>query len=291
MANWYYYDQTGKKCGPVDSKTLKTLAQNGIITDNSVIETETGKSAKAKNVKGLEFLSRTVPVPPVYSGSPNEPPKPQETSTPPPTVTNPWAALDQENQEQQPQVSLDSFDNMISEALTQEIQDQQTTTVSLNGIGSRLIVSLNGIGSRLIVYDNKIRIVRSGVGSFILHGLKGDKTLYYHQITSLQIKKGNMLTNGYLQFSIQGGKESTGGILAATQDENTIIFNYKQNDQAQRIHDLIENKLLESQMPKQTPISTQISVTDEIVKMKNLLDNGLISQEEFNAFKKKMLGI
>jgi uncharacterized Tic20 family protein len=69
MANWYYYDQTGKKCGPVDSKTLKTLAQQGLITADTIIENEQGKSAKAGIIKGLEFPSRAIPVPPVYSGS------------------------------------------------------------------------------------------------------------------------------------------------------------------------------------------------------------------------------
>jgi hypothetical protein len=156
---------------------------------------------------------------------------------------------------------------------------------------SNNIVCLSGIGGRLDVYDNKIIIVRSGGVSFLLHGLKGDKTLYYHQITSLQLKKADGFTNGYIQFSIQGGRESTGGILAATQDENTIMFNQTQNDHAQRIHDLIERKLLEAQTSKQTSVSAPISVTDEIAKMKKLLDSGVISQEEFNAFKKKMLGI
>jgi hypothetical protein len=69
------------------------------------------------------------------------------------------------------------------------------------------------------------------------------------------------------------------------------MFNYKQNDRAQEIHDLIEKRFLESQMPKQMPVAPQIYVTDEIAKMKKLLDNGAISQEEFNAFKKKVLGI
>jgi predicted transcriptional regulator len=69
------------------------------------------------------------------------------------------------------------------------------------------------------------------------------------------------------------------------------VFNHKQNDQAQKIHNFIEQKLLEIQVPKQMPTLAQTSVTDEITKMKKLLDNGTISQDEFNAFKKKALGI
>jgi uncharacterized Tic20 family protein len=70
MANWYYYDQAGRKCGPVDSKTLKTLVQQSLITADTIIENEQGKSAKAGTIKGLEFPSRTIPAPPAYSDSP-----------------------------------------------------------------------------------------------------------------------------------------------------------------------------------------------------------------------------
>ncbi|MDR2437988.1 MAG: DUF4870 domain-containing protein [Planctomycetaceae bacterium] len=66
MTNWYYYDQTGQKCGPIDSQTLKTLVQHGIITNNTIVETETGKSDKAENVKGLDFLLHTSSAPPIY---------------------------------------------------------------------------------------------------------------------------------------------------------------------------------------------------------------------------------
>jgi hypothetical protein len=44
-------------------------------------------------------------------------------------------------------------------------------------------------------------------------------------------------------------------------------------------------------VPKQTFAGNPVSATDEIVKMKKLLDSGIITQEEFKAFKKKALGI
>jgi uncharacterized Tic20 family protein len=70
MTNWYYYDQTGQKCGPIDSQTLKTLAQHGIITNDTIVETETGKSDKAENIKDMDFLLQTDSVPPIYFDSP-----------------------------------------------------------------------------------------------------------------------------------------------------------------------------------------------------------------------------
>jgi uncharacterized Tic20 family protein len=75
MTNWYYYDQAGKKCGPVDSGTLKTLAQHGIITPATTILTEDGKGSLAGKVKGLEF-------PQPYSA-------PASVSVPPPVTSYP----------------------------------------------------------------------------------------------------------------------------------------------------------------------------------------------------------
>jgi uncharacterized Tic20 family protein len=75
MTNWYYYDQIGKKCGPVDSGTLKTLAAHGIITPATTVLTEDGKGSLAGKVKGLEF-------PQPYSA-------PASVSVPPPVTSYP----------------------------------------------------------------------------------------------------------------------------------------------------------------------------------------------------------
>lgn len=55
MICWYYYDSNGKKLGPVDTETLKLLAKHGIITPDSIIETNVGHRGKAKEIEGLEF--------------------------------------------------------------------------------------------------------------------------------------------------------------------------------------------------------------------------------------------
>jgi thiol-disulfide isomerase/thioredoxin len=55
MANWYYYNENGEKI-EVTGKKLKELASQGTITSETIIETEEGKSALARKVKGLTFL-------------------------------------------------------------------------------------------------------------------------------------------------------------------------------------------------------------------------------------------
>lgn len=52
MAKWYYYDNYGNKID-TDSEGLKRLAESGIISMGTVIETAEGKQVTADKIKGL----------------------------------------------------------------------------------------------------------------------------------------------------------------------------------------------------------------------------------------------
>ena len=60
MAKWFYYNESGEKI-EVTGGQLKGLAKAGMITPETVIETEDGKTARAGKVKGLTF-AETAPV-------------------------------------------------------------------------------------------------------------------------------------------------------------------------------------------------------------------------------------
>jgi len=62
MPTWFYYDNAGQKQGPVTGGQLKSLAQSGHITPETVIETDNGKTAKAGKVQGLMFVETKQPV-------------------------------------------------------------------------------------------------------------------------------------------------------------------------------------------------------------------------------------
>jgi hypothetical protein len=71
VANFYYYDNNGRKIGPIDNAQLKVLAVQGVIVPDTVLEKEDGKQERAGQVKGLVL---PVPVPPSVP-----PPLPPET--------------------------------------------------------------------------------------------------------------------------------------------------------------------------------------------------------------------
>lgn len=151
--------------------------------------------------------------------------------------------------------------------------------------GGKVIVEIN--------YD-RITIKRKGIISFANHGLKGEKTIMLKQISAIQLKETG-ITNGYLQFILIGSQESKGGLNAALKDENSIVFGGSFNDKllnknAREIKNYIEhfnssnsdNKIINNVIKNDDKY-------DKLKKVKELLDNDIISQEEFNREKEKIL--
>ncbi len=137
------------------------------------------------------------------------------------------------------------------------------------------------VGDGLKVYEDRIVISHSGVLNFFAKGINGDKTIYYNDLTAVQFKKAGRIA-GHIQFSLLGGRESVGGVFAAFLDENTVTINSKENDTAEKMVACIQEKIKETR-------STAVSSADEIMKLKKLMDMGVITQEEFDTKKKQLL--
>ncbi|KRL56628.1 DUF4429 domain-containing protein [Furfurilactobacillus rossiae] len=134
--------------------------------------------------------------------------------------------------------------------------------------------------------DNAIVITRKGMINAINQGLKGAKTIPLKSITAVQIKKPG-LTNGYIQFTIPGGNESHGGVLNATHDENTVMFSGHYFKQMQELKETVEQIIFADSSSS----DSFVDAADQIRKMKYLLDDGIITEDEFNEKKKQLLGI
>jgi hypothetical protein len=144
------------------------------------------------------------------------------------------------------------------------------------------IISFNGRNGKIELYKDFVRLNRSTLMGFLMQGLKGKKDIYFHNITSIQIKKPG-ITIGYLQFSIPGGIESKRGVFASNEDENTISFGWMgQYNKALEI-----KKYIETRINSQTTGS--LSIADEIEKMHSLMEKGILTKKEFEEKKKKLL--
>lgn len=137
---------------------------------------------------------------------------------------------------------------------------------------------------RLNEYSLTIR--REGTVNFLIHGLKGEKDIYYKNITSIQIKKAGSLT-GFIQFELLGSSTSLGGLSGAMSDENTVaLYTQKHNEIAQQIKSFIESKLFAKNGSNNTDESNHYS---ELRELKKLLDENIITEEEFKAKKEQIM--
>ncbi len=81
------------------------------------------------------------------------------------------------------------------------------------------------------------------------------------------------------------GKKWFKGIEVATSAGKIVFFGFKNRDE---IYETVSNLLVKRQSSNQA-MNTSQSSADELSKYKKLLDDGVISQEEFNEKKKQLL--
>lgn len=148
---------------------------------------------------------------------------------------------------------------------------------------------VKGQNGQLALYEDKIRISRKGFNAFMMHGLKGDKEIFLTQISSIQVKKAGLLA-GFIQFAFLGGQEVKGGLLQGMQDENTISFSSKkQNEEFEEMKTLIEAQI--KKLKNHGSTSSGNNGLQDLKELKKLKDDGIITEEEFAQKKKQILGI
>jgi hypothetical protein len=150
------------------------------------------------------------------------------------------------------------------------------------------VYTMKGVSELLEVYEDKLTITPKGVLGFMVKGLKGTKMIPFASISGIQFKKAGAVFSGYIQFTIPGGNESKGGVFAAASDENTFMFAEKKNNQlAIQIKEYIETAVLKLRTPQATTSTTNLA--DELQKLAKLREQGILSDEEFQAAKKKLI--
>ena len=146
-----------------------------------------------------------------------------------------------------------------------------------------------GYNGTLILTDTGV-IIKRGAKGFWLGGgkLRGDKTIPYSSIIAVQLKKAGLVA-GYIQLTLKGGSEAKGGLLQSVTNENTINFQAwgKNNQLFTEAKEIIEQNILKSQNSGHK----EISDADELEKYAKLKEKGIITEEEFNAKKKQILGL
>ena len=145
---------------------------------------------------------------------------------------------------------------------------------------------LDGVNDILEVFAEKVTITpKRNASSILIRGMKGSKTIPFPSITAIQFREANPI-NGYIQFSILGGLESKGGVIAAIGDENSCFFTDKNNALARQIKDYIETQIFAAKTPGQ---AAPANLSDELHKLAKLNADGVLTDDEFQSAKKRLI--
>lgn len=144
-----------------------------------------------------------------------------------------------------------------------------------------LLFELRGNMNNLFVYEDKI----------IFKFLTDEKVIDKVDIESVEFSKASIWKNGYLSLGVKGEIKNSNGIRGAANDLRSIVFFPKQNELAENVYNHIRTHIEENKKNMSTIINQfqSFSSADELRKFKQLLDDGIITQEEFDEKKKQLL--
>ena len=147
---------------------------------------------------------------------------------------------------------------------------------------------INGLQGTLAIYEDYIEFnFTGGAIKKLQSGFGGVKKVYYHQINSIQKRDANDIVNGTIEFELPGMAASR-----FSENENLITYLPKYQEEVDKIYDYVNNKILEINQAKTQPsqvVQNEASPMAKLKEAKELLDMGVISQEEFDEIKSKCL--
>lgn len=145
-------------------------------------------------------------------------------------------------------------------------------------------------GGTVELLETGVVIRRHGALSFLNQGLKGEKRIPYSSIRSVQFKDAGF-TTGYIQFGVSGGIEGPGGVFNAVTDENTVLFTKDAAAEFKRLRNVVEAKVAEAASGGRPRVASAgaTSVGEELTRLADLRDRGVLTDDEFEQQKRILL--
>lgn len=164
--------------------------------------------------------------------------------------------------------------------------------------GDGAVYIIKGVrGKWISIYPDKVVIdTKVTLGSIITrNATDGEKTVYYSDVIGVQFKESAM-TIGYLQ--LETASSAMNNKNSNFFSENTFTFDISviANETMQQVADYVKQQVNNvksgaHKVNQNSNHATEQSPYEELKSLKELLDMGIVTQEEFNAKKKQLLGL
>jgi hypothetical protein len=149
------------------------------------------------------------------------------------------------------------------------------------------MVEAKGVNGSVSFDGQFVTISRSGLMARATVG-KGEKRIPISSVTAVQWKPPSKMVRGFIQFSVLGGNERRSGFgkqtMDAAKDENSVVVGWTQVAEFEELRAEVEAAVGRPSLAPSAP-----SAADELKKLAELRDAGVLSDAEFEAEKAKLL--
>lgn len=159
----------------------------------------------------------------------------------------------------------------------------------------KVLMEVNARKADIQLFENKIKISSRKKGGLI-GGIPHEKVIMLKDISNVNftpVLKWRTVY-GFIQFVVKGAqnRQYSGNpreYKEVDSDENVVTFNFKEMLAFEELRDAVEEQL--SSFQEGGIIKTSSSNLDEIGKLAELREKGIISEEEFETKKKQLLNL
>lgn len=148
---------------------------------------------------------------------------------------------------------------------------------------------VNGKNATLAIFEDYIQLDFTGnMVKKLVSGLGGVKKVYYYQINSIQKRDATNMVRGTIEFELPGMAR----VPLRGPRENVVIYEAMYQNEVDRIYDYVNQKILDinnAKLGRTQPVQQEVNPMAKLKEAKELLDMGVLTQEEFDEIKAKCL--
>jgi ribosomal protein L40E len=154
-----------------------------------------------------------------------------------------------------------------------------------------VLMEAKGINGQVQLLEDRVKIKRQTPAPVRSQGAKKDKEILLTSVSSIQLKQPGRIVNGSIRFDIRGGNEMDSALLQAAREENTVTFNTEQEPGFTQLKEAVEKQRVAA-MAKLASFAAPAAVSnhDALKRLTSLRDRGILTEEEFQERKKRVLG-
>ena len=146
---------------------------------------------------------------------------------------------------------------------------------------------VEGTNGSVDLDGDTLRIRHKGFANILTAGVHGEISIPLENVSAVQFKAPGVMA-GFIQFTIIGGNIRPGGVMEATKDVNAVLFQHKTASEFEALRSAVDSRLSEIRSARSAPIAA-ISIADELLKLANLKEKGILSESEFQSQKEGLL--